>query len=440
MQSVQRVVIIGGGFGGLAAAHQLKKKKNVEVLLIDRNNFHTFTPLLYQVATCALGPAEIARPIRGILRRHPNIQFLLGEVKDIQQERKQVVVHSQGDEYVQRYDYLIIAAGSVTNFFGNEEIAMHSFGLKDLHDTMIMRNHILKMFEKAAWTKDSIEREAMTTMVVVGGGPTGLETAGALYELYNHVLAKEYNRSNGIRARVVLVEATDTLLRPYPERLREAARRQLESLGVEVVLGQAVESVDRNRVTLTDGETIHTKTLVWAAGVQGSPLSAKIGVKLQRGNRIPVEETMQVVGQDQIYAIGDIAYLQNEEGQPYPQVIPVAQQQGKLAAKNALRRMEDKEQKLFKYNDRGMMATIGRSRAVAYPFYKIQLTGYLAWATWLVLHLIWLMGFRNRLNVFIHWVWNYFTYDRSVRIILDRIERRGYAMPQDYEEAEEEAA
>ena len=413
-----RIIIIGAGFGGLAVVNKLLRQ-SVDILLIDRNNFHTFTPLLYQVATCALDPSEIAYPIRGIYRKNRNISFLLGEVIAIHPQEKRVVVKTNGTSLDQYYDYLVVATGSVINFFGNESVEQFAFGLKNMQDTIILRNHILKLFEKAAWTKDSIEREAMTTMVVVGGGPTGLETAGALYELYNHVLSREYNRANSIRARVVLVEATNTLLTPYPERLRELARKQLESLGVEVIMGKAVQKMEKNRVTLADGEVIHTHTLVWSAGVKGSPVARMLGVELARGDRIPVQPTLEVIGLENVYAVGDIAYLLDAESKPYAQVIPVAQQQGKYVAQNIINRLNNKPQDEFIYRDKGIMATIGRRRAVAYPYNKVQLSGFFAWVTWLGLHLVWLMGFRNRVTVFVNWVWNYITYDRSVRIIIN---------------------
>lgn len=422
-KNITRVVIVGAGFGGLAVANRLRKHKGTEILLIDRNNFHTFTPLLYQVATCALDPSEIAYPIRGIYRRRNNVRFLLGEVTGIDHENKEVHIKTPDDVRSEGYDYLVVAAGTVTNYFGNESLERYAFGLKSLHDTVIMRNHILKLFEKAAWTKDANERDALSTMVVVGGGPTGLETAGALYELYSHVLKREYNRTNSIRERVILIEATNTLLIPYPERLQDAALRQLEGLGVEVILGQRVDAVEPGKVFLSNGEVIHTHTLVWAAGVTGSPLAEQVGVELGRGRRIPVSPTMAVEGLENVFAIGDIAYLTDESGNPYPQVIPVAQQQGKLVAKNILNRIKGEAENEFKYRDRGIMATIGRRRAVAWPFYRIQLTGFLAWLTWLGLHLMWLLGFRNRIRVFINWVWNYFTYDRSVRIILDGVDK-----------------
>lgn len=430
---MQRIVILGAGFGGLSAANTLKKRSDVDILLIDRNNFHTFTPLLYQVATSGLDPSEIAYPVRGIYRDTPRVRFLLGEVTAVDTAARTVTVRAHDQDHIEPYDYLIVATGSVTNFFNQPDLSRHAFGLKDLHDSIALRNHILKLFEQATWTQDSAERDALTTLVVVGGGATGLETAGALYELYNHVLAREYNASPKIRARVILVEATNTLLSPYPQRLREAAQRQLEGLGVEVMLGQRVEQVEADRIRLSSGETIRTHTLVWAAGVKGSPLARMLGVPLAAGERVPVQPTLEVIGLEGVYAVGDIVHLDAGGGQPYPQVIPVAQQQGQHAAQNIARRLDQQAETPFVYRDRGIMATIGRRRAVAWPFYKVQLTGFVAWLTWLALHLIWLMGFRNRLTVFVNWVWNYLTYDRSVRIIVNvqdtRLKQAGAAHP-----------
>ncbi|MEQ8677866.1 MAG: NAD(P)/FAD-dependent oxidoreductase [Aggregatilineales bacterium] len=414
-----RVIIIGAGFGGLYAARTLAKHE-IDILLIDRNNFHLFTPLLYQVATCGLDPSEIAYPIRSIFRKNKNVQFLLGEVNAIDREAKQVSINANGKTLNEAYDYLIIAAGSVTNYFNNGALEQNGFGLKTLSDAVRLRNHILKLFERATWTDDPQQKAALTTMVVVGGGPTGLETSGALYELYNNVLKHEFSKEKHMRARVILVEAMDRLLIPYPERLQESALEQLKSLGVEVILGQSVKEAALNHVILSSGDVIRTHTLVWAAGVKGAPFAEMLGVDAQRGGRIAVDEMLLVDGVQDVYAVGDIAYLIAPDGQPYPQVIPVAQQQGTLAAKNILSAIGGESGAKFTYSDRGIMATIGRSRAVAYPYYKVQLTGFLAWITWLFLHLLWLMGFRNRLNVFVNWIWNYLTYDRSVRIILER--------------------
>lgn len=415
MDRLPRVIIVGAGFGGLYAAQALKGKP-VDVLLVDRQNYHTFTPLLYQVATCGLEAEEIAYPVRGIFQGAPNIAFMLGEVIGIETKDKIVSVRTNGTVRREPYDYLVLAAGSVTNFFGNDEIAQMSFELKTLNHAVTLRNHILRLFERAAWSDEAEYRKALTTLVVVGGGPTGLETSGALYELYEHVLDKEYA---DLAPRIVLVEALDRLLTPFPPELQESAYRQLEAIGVEVILGKSVTETASDHVTLSDGTMIPTYTLIWSAGVKASPLAEMLGVPLQRGGRVPVTPVLEVVGCPDVYVVGDMSYLEDPDGKPYPMLIPAAKQQGRLAAKNILRRLKDWEPETFHYIDRGIMATIGRNRAVAYLFYRVKLSGYLAWLSWLGLHLLTLMGFRNRLNVLVNWVWNYFTYDRSVRVILE---------------------
>jgi NADH:ubiquinone reductase (H+-translocating) len=413
-----RIIIVGAGFGGLFAARALANKP-VEVLLIDRSNFHTFTPLLYQVATCALDPSEIAYPVRTIFRKNRNIRTLLGSVTSIDYANKSIAVEIGGQTRQEPYDYLILATGSVPTYFGQDIFREHALELRTLNDAINLRNHILSLFEQATWEEDTAVREAMTTIVVVGGGPTGLETAGAIYELYNHVLNREYLHRE-LQTRVILVEMQPFLLAPYPDKLRQAALEQLQSLGVEVRLGSPVQTVAKDQITLADGAVIPTHTLVWAAGVKGSPLAEMLGAPLQRGGRLPILPTTEVVDRPAIYAVGDMAYLEDKAGQPYPMLIPVAQQQGELAAQNILAEIGGGEKRPFRYHDRGSMATIGRRRAVAWIYNKVQLRGYIAWLAWLALHLITLLGFRNRLNVFVNWVWNYFTYDRSVRIILEQ--------------------
>ena len=417
-QHIKRVVIIGAGFGGLFAARTLAGKLN-EVLLIDRNNFHTFTPLLYQVATCALDPSEIAYPVRGIFRKKKNIHCIMGEVTEIDKLHQNVTIEINGERRLESFDYLIIAAGSSPAYFGNGSIQAHTFELQSLADAVGLRNHILRLLERAAWTDDNDERKAMSTLVVVGGGPTGLETAGALFELYNHVIKREFGAHVQLNTRVILVEQLPHLLAAYPEKLRQAAFDQLISLGVEIILENPVTAVAENHIQLGNGLTIPTNTVIWTAGVEGSPAAGFLGIDLTKGNRIPVRSTLEVDDCQQIYAVGDNTYLEDPNGNPYPMLIPVATQQGVLAAKNILRHIQGIEQKPFQYYDRGIMATIGRSRAVAWIFNRISLKGYFAWIAWLFLHLLTLMGFRNQINVLVNWIWNYFTFDRSVRVILD---------------------
>jgi NADH dehydrogenase len=413
-----RIVIVGAGFGGLFAARTLAGKP-VDVLLIDRENYHTFTPLLYQVATCALDPSEIAYPVRGIFRNNENVHFLLGEVSDIDCEARSVRVRNGDLEREERYDHLILAAGSAPTYFGNEAFMACSLELRTLGDAVELRNHVLRMFERATWAVDPDLNEALTTIVVIGGGPTGLETAGAIYELYNHVLDLEYTQE-ALRARVLLLEMLPHLLSPFPEELQSAAKIQLESLGVEVMLGNRVEEVAGDHVRLADGTIIPTYTVVWAAGVKASPVTKMMDLALAHSGRLPISPTLEVVGRERVYAIGDMAYLEDPTGEPYPMLIPVAQQQGVLAAKNILATIRGEAPQPFSYYDRGIMATIGRRRAVAWIYNRITLTGFFAWLAWLGLHLLTLLGFRNQVVVLVNWIWNYFTFDRSVRIILEK--------------------
>ncbi|GAB5492558.1 MAG: NAD(P)/FAD-dependent oxidoreductase [Phototrophicaceae bacterium] len=419
MSNKKRVIIIGSGFAGLKTARKLANK-SIDVLLIDRNNYHTFTPLLYQVATCGLDPSAVAYPVRSIFSDAPNVHFLMGDVTAISTENRSVSIKTNSNgTRTESYDYLFVAAGSNVNYFGNESVKNNSFALRDLNDSITIRNHILRLFEKAAWTKDDAQRETLMTFVVVGGGPTGLETAGALYELYNNVLDANYDKHDNMQANVILLEASDNVLLPYPENLQISAKEQLESLGIDVRTQAFVEEVGVDYVRLKDGTTINTQTVIWSAGVKGNPLAEMLNVEL-KNSRIPVKETMEVIGLENVFAAGDITYLaQDESGQGYPGLIPVAQQQGTVVAKNILHDLKHENYETFSYFDRGSMATIGRRRAVAWAFNKVQLTGFLAWVSWLGLHLLVLMGMRNRAQVFLNWVWNYIFYDRSVQIIVE---------------------
>jgi NADH dehydrogenase len=418
MPSRPRVIIVGAGFGGLYAAKALANKP-VDVQLIDRNNYHTFLPLLYQAATAGLEAEEIAAPVRSIIRRANNINFELAEVIYLDPDQRCIRVKIDGREKTEQYDYLILSPGSVTTYFGLADVQARSFGLKSLSEAINLRNHILTMFERASAEPDPAMRQALMTFVIVGGGPTGLELSGALAELFRQVLRKDYPSLDISQARVILVEALDKLLSAFPEHLQKSALRQIQSLGVEVQLNKTVAQATEDAVIFKDGSQIQTHTLIWAAGVQAEDIEG-ITIERQRARRLRTEPTLRLPVYPNVYVIGDANYLEDDKGHPFPQLAPVAMQMGKLAAQNIVASLEGKPLKTFHYNDRGIMATIGRSKAVAWVFNKIQLSGYLAWVAWLVLHLIYLIGFRNRANVLINWAWNWWTWDRGVRIILRR--------------------
>jgi NADH:ubiquinone reductase (H+-translocating) len=408
-----RVVIIGAGFGGLKAARTLARAP-VDVLLVDRHNYHLFQPLLYQVASAGLEAEETAYPIRGILRRQKNARFLMAEVTSVDLGARQVVT----SEGVLDYDYLVLAAGSVTQFFGVESVARRAFGLKDLMDAIRLRNHVLTMFEQAARLADQELRARLLTFVIVGGGPTGVELAGAFRELYNHVLKRDYPALDFRQVRVLLVEATDRLLPALAPELGQEAVRRLEAMGVEVRLGAALTGADDDGIVFNDGSRLDCATLVWAAGVRGSLLGDTLGLAACRGSRVCVVPSLQVAGWPDAYAIGDMAYLEGPGGQAYPMVAPVAIQQGEAAARNILRQIKGEQPLPFQYRDRGTMATIGRRAAVA-QVAGLRLTGGLAWLAWLFVHLMSLVGFRNRVLVFLNWAYGYLSYDRGARIITE---------------------
>lgn len=408
-----RVVIVGAGFGGLKAARTLAKAP-VDVLLVDRHNYHLFQPLLYQVASAGLEPEETAYPVRGILRGQKNARFLLAEVERVDLGARQVVT----SEGVLEYDYLVLAAGSVTQFLGMESVAQCAFGLKDLMDAIRLRNHVLTRFEQASRAAGQEHRARLLTFVIVGGGPTGVELAGAFRELYNHVLKRDYPALDFRQVRVVLVEATDRLLAAMAPELGERARRTLAAMGVEVRLGASIASADDQGVLFKDGSRLDCATIVWVAGVRGSPLGDTLGPAACRGSRVCVGPSLQVAGRPEVYAIGDMAYLEVAGGGEYPMVAPVAIQQGEAAACNILRQIGGEQPLPFRYRDRGTMATIGRRAAVAQVF-GLKLSGGLAWLAWLFVHLMSLVGFRNRVLVFLNWAYGYLSYDRGARIITE---------------------
>lgn len=410
-ENLPRIVIIGAGFGGLRAARALGRAK-AQVILIDRNNYHLFQPLLYQVATAALSPDEIAHPVRAILRQQKNIEIHLAEVQRVDLEGRRLET-STGEV---PYDYLILAVGGQTNYFGLETVAEHGFGLKGIPDATAIRNHLLSMFELAAHENDPDLRRALLTFVVVGGGPTGVECAGAVSELIRLVLNRDYPQISPKDMRVVLLEAGSRLLAGMPDDLSDATAETLWHKHVEVRFGSAVTGFDGDQVTLKSGEILPCRTLIWAAGIRAAGLVDTLGAAQGSLKRIKVEPTLQIPGHPEVFVIGDAAYLENGGGQPLPMVAPVAIQQASTAAGNIRRLMEGKGLEAFIYKDPGSLATIGRNAAVA-RLGGWKFKGFLAWLVWLVVHLIQIIGFRNRLMVLINWAWDYIFYDRAIRLI-----------------------
>jgi len=407
-----RVVIVGAGFGGLSVVRHLGGAP-LDVLVLDRNNYHGFWPLLYQVGTAGLEPEAIAYPVRAILRRYPNVDFRMCTVTGVDFAARQVQIAGATIPY----DYLVLAAGSANNYFGNPTLAAHTYSLKDLNDAKRLRNRILSAFEQAVSEPDPTRQQTLLTFAIVGGGPTGVELAGALAELIHQVLRKDYPTLDTDRARVVLVEATDRILVAFPDRLQRSALRRLAQLRVKVLRNTAVESVGAGVVTFKNGRRLAAGTVVWAAGIRGATLLDDLGLELGRGARLKVLPTLDVAGQPAVFAIGDMVYLAGYQGDsPYPQVAPVAIQQGQQVAANIQARLTGRPLRPFRYFDKGSMATIGR-RAAVFAAFGIQLSGVIAWYGWLVVHLMSLVGFRNRLVVLTNWTYNYFTYDRGVRLI-----------------------
>lgn len=406
-----RVVIVGGGFGGLWAARALADVP-VEVLVVDRNNYHTFLPLLYQVAAAELEPSQIGYPIRTILRGVHNADFVMGEVTAVDLKAQQV----QTKTALIDYNYLILATGSIPQFFGIPGAEAHTFPMKTMEDGIRLRNHILRVFEEAERETDLVRRRRLLTFVTIGGGPSGVEFAGALAELIHGPLAKDYPTIDLNEVRVVLVEAASNLLNTMPERLGRYTAELLESKQVEVRLGSIVSEVTRHAVYLRDGSEIFTETAVWTAGVGGQNIAQRSGLPTRRNGTVEVEPTLQIPGHPNVYVIGDLAAFKTADGY-LPMVAPVAMQQGEHTAQNIGRQIKGEGLRPFTYTDKGSMAVIGRNAAVANIAGR-SFTGFLAWLIWIVVHVAQLIGFRNRIMVLINWAWNYILYERVVRLIL----------------------
>ena len=410
-----RVVILGGGFGGLAAARVLGRH-DVRVTVVDRRNHHVFQPLLYQVATSGLSGPDIAAPIRHILRS-PNTEVLLAEARGVDLARRTVLL-ADGEV---AYDALIVATGATHSYFGHADWEAHAPGLKTLEDALEIRRRVLLAYERAERETDEAARRQWLTFVVIGAGPTGVEMAGALAEIARLTLRKDFRRIDPASARVVLVEAADRVLPPYPPDLSAKAQRQLERLGVEVRLGAAVTGVLRDAVHL-GALRIDARTIVWAAGVAASPLGRALSPQVDRAGRVPVEPDLTLAGHPEVSIVGDLVALQ-QDGRPVPGVAPAAMQMGRHAAKNVLRALRGEPRRPFRYVDKGSLATIGRKAGVA-DLGRVHVSGLLAWLAWLLIHVFFLIGFRNRLVVMSDWAWAYFTHQRFARLILDLGPRR----------------
>jgi NADH:ubiquinone reductase (H+-translocating) len=418
MASQHRVVIVGGGFGGLSAALGLKRAP-VQVTLVDRCNYHLFQPLLYQVATGTLSPANIASPLRNILKRHKNTRVLLAEATRIDAANRRVILSDGSIEY----DTLVVSTGSSHQYFGHDEWEKFAPGLKTVEDATNMRRRILLAFETAEREPDPEKLRAWMTFVIVGGGPTGAELAGALGEIANDTLRRDFRNINPADARIILVEGADRVLPVYPPQLSASARKMIERLGVTVRTGATVTDVTKESVTVREGdkiETIPTRTILWAAGVLGSPLgrivAQETGATIDTAGRVSVEPDLTVPGHPELFVIGDLANFVHQTGKPLPGVAQPAIQEGRYVAGVIARRLRGEKHRPFHYFDKGNLATIGRGAAVA-DLNWLQLSGFPAWLLWIFIHLLYIVEFQNRLLVFVQWAFFYFTYDRSARLI-----------------------
>ena len=411
MADAPHVVIIGAGFGGLYAARTLARKQ-VRITVVDRKNHHVFQPLLYQVATAKLSPADIASPIRSILGKYRNVHVLLDEATQFDLANRKVTLKT-GEAL--SYDYLVVAAGASHAYFGHEEWAAEAPGLKSLEDAVEIRRRVLLAFEEAEREALLEAKRPMLNFIIVGGGPTGVELAGSIAEIAQKVMAKDFRGIDPTRARVVLLEAGQRILPSYPEDLSRSAERQLRHLGVDVLVGRAVTGLQPGKV-LVGEEVMASSVTLWAAGVKASPLTNSLGAPTDRAGRVKVEPDLSLPGHPEVFVIGDLAAIANKSGKMAPGVAPNAIQQGKSAAKNIWRSIKGEPRQPFEYFDKGSLATIGRGAGVA-EFGRLHLSGLVAWVFWLTVHIFFLIGFRNRVLVFIQWAWAYFTFQSGARLI-----------------------
>ncbi len=409
----KRIVIIGAGFAGLTLAQALNKTE-YQVVLIDKNNYHQFQPLFYQVAMSGLEPGSICFPLRKIFQKSPNIFIRVSPVDAIDRDRKEIITQLG----TLKYDYLVIAIGASTNFFGNDVIQGQSIPMKSVSEALYLRNAILDDYEKAITTTDYDNRQGLIDIAIVGGGPTGVEVAGALAEMKKYILPKDYREINPEEIDIYLIQGDDRLLPGMSEAASAASEKFLTDLGVIVLKNKFVVDIDDEYVYMNDGTSVQARKVIWAAGIKGNPIKGLPKDSLLRNNRIAIDEYFKIKGTNDIYAIGDIAAIISEAfPNGHPQVAPVAIQQAQTVAKNFKRMLKEQEIRAFKYKDKGSMATIGRNRAVV-DLKHLRMKGFLAWVIWMLVHLFSLIGIKNRLFVLINWVWSYFTYDQSLRLII----------------------
>ncbi|MFH5831467.1 NAD(P)/FAD-dependent oxidoreductase [Halalkalibaculum sp. DA384] len=417
MSDQKHVIIIGGGFGGISAAKELRNS-GMKVTIIDKNNHHLFQPLLYQVATAALSPGDIAVPIRAMFGKFSNIQVILGEVTNIN-KREHALELKDGRTF--EFDSLVVAPGAQYNYFGNDHWADNAPGLKSISDALEVRERILLSLEEAEQIDDPKLREPFLTYVIIGGGPTGVEMAGAIAEIAKRNMMRDYQNFSKNESRIFLVEAGPQILNGFPKSLAEKARQSLEDMGVSVLLNTPVTEISENQVTFKEG-SIETPNIIWAAGVAASPLMNSLGEPQDRTGRVMVNKDLSISDHPDIFVIGDAAHLEEKEGEPLPGLAPVAMQEGRYVGKLIRQQTPVDEREPFHYVDKGTMATIGRAKAVA-DVKGWKVSGFVAWIIWSVIHIFYLIGFRNRIKVFVEWMWYYFSFKRGVRLITNRFSK-----------------